>query len=52
MNTRIKQLAEQSVQKISYSINPHTFEHINDPAGLHIRLEFDNEKFVEFHSME
>ena len=47
MNERIRELAEQASENISYRIDLHTFKHIDDPNGPHTRVEFDKEKFAE-----
>jgi hypothetical protein len=47
MNERIKELAEQASVTIRYRVVPHTFKHIDDPDGLHSRVEFNKEKFAE-----
>lgn len=47
MNDRIKKLADQASENISYRIDPHTLKHIDDPNGPYIRVEFNKEKFAE-----
>lgn len=46
MNDRIKELADQASENISYRIDPHTLKHIDDPYGPRTRVEINKEKFA------
>jgi hypothetical protein len=47
MNERVEQLAAQACVVVRFNIHPHTYKQIDDPNGMHARLEFNKEKFAK-----
>ena len=47
MNELVQELAVQACVVVRFNIHPHTYKQIDDPSGMHSRLEFNKEKFAE-----